>query len=154
VRSLIFWVVIIGAAMVYSFFTESRRDNSGEVVAEGTESVFDLRTGDCIKEMKDGAEVGATTVVPCADPHDFEVFANFDLGATAFPGQEAVFELAGEGCRARFAAYFQMPYEDSALDITTLVPTEESWTRGADRSVSCLGYRMDGQPMVGKVRGL
>ena len=153
-RSLIAWGVIIGLAAAYTFFTDSRRDNAGEVIAEGRESVFDLRVGDCISEMKDGEEVGTTTVVPCGDPHDYEVFANFDLEATVFLGQEAVFELAFEGCRARFAGYFQIAYEESALDITSLAPTQDSWTRGADRSVSCLGYRVDAQPMVGKVRGL
>ena len=153
-RSVIAWGLIIGVAAIYSFFTDSRRDNSGEVVAEGRESVFDLRVGDCISEMKDEGEVGTTTVVPCADSHDYEVFANFDLEAAVFPGQEAVSKLAGEGCKARFEGYFQVAYEDSELDISWLSPSQDSWTRGADRSAVCLGYRMDGQPMVGKVRGL
>ena len=146
--------MIIGIAAIYSFFTDSRRDNSGEVVAEGRESVFDLRVGDCISEMKDGEQVGTTTVVPCSAPHDYELFANFDLEAMAYPGEEAVVELTTQGCIARFAGYFQIAYEESALEVSAFYPTQDSWARAADRGVSCLGYRMDGQPMVGKVRGL
>ena len=152
-RSLIGWGVIIGIAVIYSFFTDSRRDNSGEVVAEGRESVFDLRVGDCISELKGGEEVATTTVVPCADPHDYELFANFDLEAVAYPGNEAVVELTMERCLERFAEYFQIAYEESALDVSAFYPTEDSWSGAADRGVSCLGYRVDGQPMVGKVRG-
>ena len=153
-RSVIAWGLIIGVAVIYNFFTDSRRDNSGEVVAEGRESVFDLRVGDCIKETNDGGEIGTTTVVPCADPHEYEVFANFDLEPVTYPGSDAVVELAGEGWRARFAGYFQTAYEESVLEVSAFFPTQDSWTRAADRGVSCLGYRMDGQPMVGKVRGL
>jgi hypothetical protein len=154
VRSLTVWASIIGVAVIYNFFTDSRRDNSGEVVAEGRESVFDLRVGDCIKETIGGGEVGTTTVVPCADPHDYEVFANFDLEPVSYLGDDTVAELSGEGCRARFARYFQIAYEESVLEVSAFYPTQDSWTRAADRSVSCLGYRMDGQPMVGKIRGL
>ena len=153
-RTLIAWGLIIGLGAAVNFFTDSRRSDGGEVIAAGNESVFDLRTGDCIRESMGEGQIESTTVVPCAESHDYVVYAKFELQADSYPGQDKVFELAGEGCRARFAGHFQIAYEDSALDINTLSPTQEGWASHGDRAVSCLGYQMNGQPMVGQVIGI
>lgn len=153
-RNLIVWGLIIGLGAAVNFFTDSRRSDTGEVIAAGSESVFDLRIGDCIRESMGDEQIESTTVVPCAEAHDYVVYAKFELPADSYPGPDKVFELAGDGCYDRFGGYFQIAYEDSALDITTLSPTQEGWKSYDDRSVSCLGYKVDGQPMVGEVRGI
>ena len=153
-RNLIVWGLIIGLGAAVNFFTDSRRSNAGEVVAAGNESVFELRVGDCIQEMKDGGEVSNTRVVPCSMPHEYEVFANFDLPTGEYPGRDQVLEFSAAGCQIRFDDYFQVDYQVSKLDINALFPTQESWNQISDRSVSCLGYKMDGTSMIGQVRGI
>jgi len=105
--------------------------------------VFLLTVGDCFNDPNVD-EIFDVPIVDCSEPHDYEVFGEFDLEGDAFPGEDALFAQADEGCLAAFQPYIGVPFEQSTLSFSYYVPTEQSWISG-DRLVSCLVYDEAGQ---------
>ncbi len=150
-------VIIIGA-LAYNAFTSADRDSSGAIVGEGSVDAFELRVGDCFDigtalASGDGGEVDSLPGVPCADPHDNEVYATFELTVGELPEEEALWLMSFEGCEARFESFVGTDYESSSLDIRTLYPTPESWSQRGDREVICALFDMNDQKLVGSARG-
>ncbi|WP_060916115.1 septum formation family protein [Microbacterium oleivorans] len=113
-----------------------------------------LRIGDCFDDPNeyDGGEgegEGAWTMllIPCEEPHWYELYAKGDLGRShfpeamsptaEFPGDEAVSDAAEEICYDAFADYVGGSYEDSTLEYWYYLPTAESWAHG-DRMARCV----------------
>ncbi|MFC0680674.1 septum formation family protein [Lysobacter korlensis] len=119
---------------------EAVRDESGRVVEGGENDVFSIEVGDCVTQdvSAEAEEVSAVPVVPCSEPHDLEVYAEFTIDGEEYPGDEQADTLATEGCLAEFGEFVGLSYEQSALDYTFYRPTEESWNEADDRLVSCL----------------
>jgi Septum formation len=147
---------IAAAAGVYLFNTVMRadRDDSGAIVAEGSVDAFQMRVGDCFDDGStfSDEEVSDVPGVPCAKPHDNEVYAVFDVQTSSFPG-DRIAEMAHDGCEQRFEAFVGRDYDSSSLDIATLYPSEESWRRQNDREVVCAVYDMDAKKLTGSVKG-
>ena len=57
---------------------ETRSEDTGEIVAGGVTDVFQLRVGDCLNDPGSD-EVLEVVTVPCADPHDYEVYHHAEL---------------------------------------------------------------------------
>ena len=125
------------------------RDADGLVV-EGNEStdVFTLQVGDCLNDADAGETVSAVPTVPCAEPHDSEIYASFILGDTSFPGIDAVLEEADAACLSGFESFIGVDYLDSRYDFSYYYPTESSWGNG-DREVLCLVYDPSGEKVTG-----
>jgi hypothetical protein len=118
-------------------------------------NVFDLEVGDCFNDgdLGEGAtEVDNLPIVDCEELHDNEVFATFDMTEASYPGDETTQQIAFEGCIDRFDAWIGLPYEDSALDVTYLYPTQQTWDDG-DREIVCAVYRLDGIQVTGTLEG-
>lgn len=106
------------------------------IEAVGDETTW-IEIGDCFTDP--GTEVVSDIpTVPCTEAHDYEVYAEFDLDLTAFPGDDEIYRLADEGCLAPFGVYVGMPFETSTLDYSYYVPTQDGWDNYDDRSVSCI----------------
>jgi len=137
-------VVALVAALVVGWLVFGDRSN-----------VFDLAVGTCF-DAADAAlgatEVAQVPIVDCAEPHDNEVYAAFDMTATEFPGFETAEQLAFNECVARFDTFVGVTWEDSELDFTYLYPTDNSWSRG-DREIVCAIHRIDGQKSTGSLEG-
>jgi hypothetical protein len=120
------------------------RGPGGVVVEAGEESVFSLRVGDCVQpptELGDAErpELERVTAVPCSEPHTHEVFARPLFTATdAYPGPNQLRAFADGACLSEFEGYVGVPYEDSALRFSYLLPSLRSWNEGDDRTVVCL----------------
>ena len=123
----------------------TERDASGEVTQGGDVGVLKLRVGDCL-DLSGMAEPGEDTVVesftaiPCADPHQGEVFLveeDFFAATPEFPGQDEVFEQAGNRCVGPFGVFVGAPYDETELDFVTLAPTADSWAQD-DRGIVCI----------------
>lgn len=129
---------------------------AGFLLLQGSSSKFvvDITVGECFDDPLK-FEVASIVVIPCAEPHDNEVYEVTSLlyGPDApYPGEEAIF---GEGdliCYDAFEGYVGRPYEESTLDVVYFYPTEESWGQG-DREVACALYRLDLAKMTGSMRG-
>ena len=90
--------------------------------------------------------------MPCTEAHDNEVFATFDVASSEWPGEDRITDLADEGCLERFEGYVGATYEESVLMITTLMPSEDSWSMIEDREVVCVAYHMDLDKLTSSVR--
>lgn len=131
---------------------DAKRDGEGAIVDDGDVSAFELRVGDCFNEggqptdTNEVTPVADVSAVPCADPHDIEVFALVEVGdgpQAPFPGDAAIAEEASGLCEAQFESYVGTPYETSELQFSpVLVPTAASWLEG-DREAVCGLYEGD-----------
>jgi hypothetical protein len=112
--------------------------------------VFKLEVGDCFAEVSEG-ELMTVPVVPCSEPHIYEVYAQSSLPEGDFPGADAILEQTEELCIAEFESFVGLSYEESVLDVFYLSPTEETWLVG-DRAVTCSIYD-PGEEVTGSLRG-
>jgi hypothetical protein len=115
-------------------------------------SVFTLEVGTCFDDT-DETEVSSVPEVDCSEPHDNEVFAVFDYTASdTFPGSSAMNDAAQELCIAEFEAYVGLSYQESALDVFPITPTEGSWDSG-DREIICALYNLDFSKLTDSMQG-
>jgi hypothetical protein len=154
-RNWIVGIAIAAGAYATSSFLQADRDDSGAIVEAGSVNAFQMRVGDC---FDDGStftdeEVDSVPGVPCATPHDNEVYAVFDVSMTTFPG-DSMGDVAHEACLERFESFVGKDYESSSLDIATLYPTKDSWNGQNDREVICAVYDVDAKKLTGSVKGL
>jgi hypothetical protein len=149
---------IIGLGVVaYNVATDADRDASGNIVDGGNVDAFTIRLGDCFNDTAalrtdEGGEVSSLPGVPCSKPHDNEVYAVFDVGFDAFPGDEQMAGAAFEQCLERFASFVGTDYEVSTLDITALYPSSQSWSLQNDREVVCAVFDMNGGKLKGSAK--
>ena len=112
-----------------------------------------LEVGDCTDQDLSGA-VGEVETVDCDESHTAEVFEVFDIDGDEFPGSAEVQAQATEECQGdAFEEYVGVPYAQSEVYATFLVPTEETWNEADDRTVICLAVTQDGSPTEGSVEG-
>ncbi|PRY64629.1 putative regulator of septum formation [Glaciihabitans tibetensis] len=136
--------------------TPIERDDTGEV-AEANESadVFALAVGDCTNDdAAADTEVTTVAVVPCADPHDNEVYLTQDLAGDEYPGDDEIATQADTICYDEFQGFVGLDYDSSRLDYFPYTPTRDSWELGADREVACLVYDAAGDQLTGSVAGI
>lgn len=129
---------------------DASRDEAGAVQSEEKIDIFNLKVGDCKMEDVPG-DIADTKVVPCAEPHDEEVYFEFTLEDGEYPGEEAVGVAADERCYEEFETFAGIPYEDSTLDFFPFTPTEQGWAEG-DQVVQCVIWDPAG-PVVGTLAG-
>ncbi len=121
------------------------RDDSGEVV-EGNDDtdVFTLQVGDCLNDSTASETVETIPTVPCAEPHDSEIYASVIMEGDTFPGSDAVIAEADAACLDAFAGFVGVEYADSLYYYSYYFPTEGSWA-GGDREILCTIYDEAGQ---------
>lgn len=155
-RNWIIGAAVAGGAFLFNSIIQVDRDDSGAIVAEGSLDAFKMRVGDCFDDgstfTEDSSDVDSVPGVPCAKPHDNEVYAVFDVTMSSFPGDQMA-GIAQEACQERFEAFVGKDYESSALDIATLYPSSDSWQQN-DREVICAVYDIDAKKLTGSVKGL
>lgn len=131
---------------------ETVRDQAGQVVEGGELGALRVRVGDCI-DAGVANEVESVDGVPCAQPHEYEVYSAFNLDGSTYPGDEAVSHEAEQGCFARFEPFVGMSYAESVYDFSALMPTQGTWDELDDREVLCLIGNLDGTPKTGSAAG-
>lgn len=144
------WLVAIPTVVLVGGVDGSGdQDGSGQV-AEASWAWVDPRSlvpGDCVDGLS-GAEAGAVTdmlTVPCAQPHDGEVYARFSvLEYDAWPGDAVLVAAAEGGCLDELAAYSPASYDDPQVRFFYLHPTQASWRLGY-REITCIAYFLDGR---------
>tara|TARA_Y100000031_G_scaffold116291_1_gene128821 strand:+ start:64 stop:495 length:432 start_codon:yes stop_codon:yes gene_type:complete len=119
-------------------------------------NVFYLSVGDCYNDdplTYEVSEVGDVDVVSCSKPHTYEVYSEFELTGSSFPGQSTVISRAEQGCLNRFASFVGIEYDYSEWYYSTIFPTKDSWNNLDDRQVTCiLGTEYD-ELTTGSARG-
>ncbi|WP_167052116.1 septum formation family protein [Salinibacterium sp. ZJ77] len=132
---------------------DATRDETGQVI-EGNEAsdVFLMRVGDCLNDSASGDEVSQVPIVPCAEPHDSEIYSELRLSGSEFPGVATIEEQADEHCYTAFAEFVGVDYDSSELYFSYYMPTEGSWNDFDDRLVSCVIVDPAGQT-TGSLKG-
>jgi hypothetical protein len=119
------WLLVIGTAIILA-------------AKDGKVSVDRLRTGDCIKTLSESDTVYRMPVVPCTQPHQGEVYGEFDLTRGDYPGDTAIETEAFTQCETLLERYAPQAV-DFAGDLFYLYPRSTDWRRG-DRTVTCIAY--------------
>lgn len=118
--------------------------------------------GDCFDRRVPDPEKPFTEVIlilPCREPHTYEVFdlwqpeneADPDTGKVPYPDQDDLRDEARNICVAALKDFVGVRYELSSLEVDVIVPTMESWSAG-NRAVGCLAFDRDGEPLEGSQR--
>ena len=105
-------------------------------------SAMSLQVGDCLNGLQEEGDVGSLPAVPCAEPHEGEVYATFDLPEGDYPSETAIFDQAEAGCDERLSSVAPDASEDPSVGLFYLYPTELSWPD--DREVVCIAISMPG----------
>lgn len=130
--------LLLSGCSVFSAITGAEtRDETGTIVDGGTTDVFALQVGDCIVSSVGSDEVVEVPTVPCAEPHDAEVYAELTLADGDYPGEDAIFAQGDDGCSDAFTGFVGQSAESSTLDFTYYYPTAASWAQG-DRLITCI----------------
>ena len=145
------WTIGIILAIVLAVTTSAKRDTGGSVSEGGSISATALQVGDCVNGLKNSTSVLSLPGVPCAQPHEGEVFAVFDLPAGPYPGAAGVDDLVSKGCNARLAEYSPSAPADDAVGLFSVYPLEQNWNRD-DREVVCIAKATAGTT-TGSIKG-
>lgn len=111
--------------------------------------VFRLHAGECVNSG--GDRISSPSVVPCAQPHDAEIYARFRLTGHRWPGP-AIGAQARRGCTARLGGYLNPQLATSVLAESYVFPDQGAWNAG-ERTVIC-EIRGTAGKLTGSVRGL
>src|SRR3954453_20169056 len=119
------------------------KDNGNKAAVKGQKvSTLDLQAGQCIEPpSKPSPEVETVQVFPCTAPHTEELFAIVPYAkvdnSTDYPGDKVLRDFANGACLERYEDYVGVPYTDSSLFYTFLLPSPRSWSDRDDRDVMC-----------------
>lgn len=152
-KNLAIYAVVALGFVTYNAFTSADRDNAGMIVDGGSVDAFQIRVGDCFDDSSSLEDITSLPGVPCAEPHDNEAYAVFDVTVDSYPEGDEMGILAHEACLDRFDAFVGKDYESSSLDIFTMYPSTDSWKQN-DREVVCAIYDMEANKLVGSAKGL
>lgn len=139
-----FTLTVLGALGLAGCTAEGPRNSAGQVTAPVPTDVFSLQVGDCTGPLTSGT-VGQVTLVPCAQPHAWEVFAATELQGDAFPGAGKVQDQAEEFCNDQFKVFVGVAVNKSEYHLTVLQPTKQTWNDAGDRQVTCLAGDGEGK---------
>lgn len=150
---------LTGCSLVSSVFEggntgDATRDDEGQVTEEGKIDIFALKVGDC--KMIDSIEqtqLSDTSVVPCSEPHDEEVYYEFDLPEGDYPGDAEIEAQATPVCEEEFATYVGISEADSQLSFAYFWPTQDGWEQIDDRLIQCVLFMKDESQMTSSMKG-
>jgi hypothetical protein len=78
------WLVLaIVAVIAVGVGGANRSASTGEIVSPGHLPAFSLATGDCFNNPAGARSVTSVTAIPCTQPHNAQVFAQFKLDLTS-----------------------------------------------------------------------
>lgn len=104
------------------------------------ESVFNAEVGECIEDPGSGGNIESFDEVDCDEDHFGEIFFLFEHEGDDddFPGADTLQEEAAEECEGdEFEDFVGVPYDETAIIVGQVNPTEESWSEG-DRETICI----------------
>jgi hypothetical protein len=127
------------------------RDKGGPTTPGAATKVspFSLKVGDCVQLPAQISVLRSVPKLACSDPHNGQVFTEFDLTDSSYPGDAAIKTKTLSSCQAKAVDF--LGTADTPLHVVSLFPTQDRWA-GGDRTVHCLLVDRDKQ-ISGDVRG-
>ena len=111
-------------------------------------TVFRLHPGQCFNSLPNG--IGGAHAIPCARPHDAEIYGDFRVAGRRWPGTAALGEQARQGCQSRLGGYLNPQLATTGLAESYAYPNEGAWAAGV-HSVICEIRSTQGK-LTGSVR--
>lgn len=136
--------------------TTTLPQGGGEIV-----DVDEISVGDCVSPVGDDLFVGSVELIDCEEPHDAEVYAQFEVPGDAlpddpttpgYPGGSELTWYAQDECQARFESYTGESYWTAPYDVKVITPSFSTWDVG-DRMITCLLIAADGGSLTGSAGG-
>lgn len=135
------WIGLIAAVVI-----------GGLIFKGGTRQVNDLQVGDCFN-TDTSQDIGDVDAVPCGEPHAYELFHISTMtDGGSYPTGTEFDSQTDAACRPAFTEYVGTAYDDSALFVSTLTPSEDGWNNG-DHTVQCILHEEDESKITGSQRG-
>ena len=97
-------------------------------------TVFGLRPGQCFDSLPNG--IAGAHAVPCARPHDAEIYGAFSVAGQQWPGSVRLGNQARLGCQQRLAGYLNPQLATTGLAQSYAYPNAGAWAAG-ERTVIC-----------------
>lgn len=145
-------LLLVAGGALAGWLGSANRDDDGAIAKGGDLAATELRVGDCL-DSPEATQVTEIRAVPCAEPHDLEVYHEFEhADAERPPSRPEAIGVIEQECVPAFDAFVGVPYIDSDLDFFTFEPTIQGWQEG-DRTVQCAVYALDGSKLTGSARG-
>ena len=145
-------------AVAVALLAACSKDDGDKAAAKGENvSTLELQAGQCLRPpSKPVPELEKVRVLPCTEPHTQEVFAivqytNTDKGLD-YPGDKTLRDFADGACLEQYEEYVGVPYTDSSLFYTYLLPSPRSWNDRDDRDVMCV-ITTTGENLTASVKG-
>jgi hypothetical protein len=135
---LILFVVacaVAAAAAVVIVVLVTQRPRQAHVAAPPlSATVFRLHPGQCFNSLPNG--IAGAHAIPCAQPHDGEIYGDFRVAGRSWPGAAALGRQAQHGCQSRLGGYLNPQLDTSGLAESYAYPNEGAWAAGV-HSVIC-----------------
>lgn len=115
--------------------------------------VPEYEAGKCLDGLYGAGNLSseAIEIVPCSQPHDGEVVGNVEHPDGSYPGEEGLLAFGSSACRAPFAEYVGVSFDDSHLDMILLWPEQILWLKG-DRTIDCVALDPGQVRLTGSIR--
>ena len=139
-----------------------RDEPGGEITASAEADAFEILKGDCIDlvaldgygDTAEGEdfEVETVPVVPCAEEHTGEVYAELVMKGDKYPGDKGISRKFEQWCHAEFEKFVGLSYDESVYGYTGFYPTEDTWEQLDDRTLQCIISSTE--PVTGSLKGV
>jgi hypothetical protein len=126
--------VAVAAAAVVAVLLTQRPHQAHAAAHPLRATVFGLRPGQCFDSFPNG--IGGARVVPCAQPHDGEIYGAFRVAGQHWPGAAALGTLARQGCQSKLSGYLNPQLNTSGLAESYAYPNPGAWAAG-EHTVIC-----------------
>jgi hypothetical protein len=126
--------VAVAAAAVVAVLLTQRPHRARAAAHPLRATVFRLRPGQCFDSFPNG--IAGARVVPCAQPHDGEIYGTFHVAGRPWPGAAALGTLARQGCQSRLSGYLNPQLDTSGLAESYAYPNPGAWAAG-EHTVIC-----------------
>ena len=150
--SYVIWFIAISALMwggqaAYKAWIAPTRDSAGVAVDTGTVDPREGQPGDCVIDAVPDKEQDASSfkVVPCSKAHSAEIFWKGESNLAQYD-HDRLTDEAGALCTSHYASYVGHVWQGTEFKMYYNYPSEGSWDREADRSVTCFVAFSDGRP--------
>lgn len=114
-----------------------------------SEPAVNLQIGECFNasdaDLRAKVPLSSVETVDCEETHNSEIFAVREIKADSYPGAEKLAAEAAGWCPRAFEEYTGTGYNDSDAGIYPLAPSENSWNRFDDRTLSCVALTIPAQ---------
>jgi hypothetical protein len=130
------WLVVLVVLIAVGASGGAHRSGSGHISKRGSLNIFALHLGDCLNNPN-VQSVSSVAAVPCTQPHNAQVFAQFDATGSGYPGATALTRQSTNSCNSRVNGNLDRSKITGTMSIRFIFPLAGSWALG-HRIVSCL----------------